>query len=95
VAPRDLIAEKTSGLFRHACKAWPAVEDFSALKDFSLEVRRGEVISIIGRNGASKSTLPKLISRITEPNEGRDRAYRARRKHARGRHWLSSGADRP
>jgi lipopolysaccharide transport system ATP-binding protein len=41
-----------------------------ALQHVSFEVRQGDVIGIIGRNGAGKSTVLKILSRITEPTRG-------------------------
>lgn len=41
-----------------------------ALKGVSFEVRKGDVLGVIGRNGSGKSTLLKVLSRITEPTAG-------------------------
>jgi lipopolysaccharide transport system ATP-binding protein len=45
-------------------------ETFWALKDVNFEVFPGEVVGIIGRNGAGKATLLKVISRVMHPTEG-------------------------
>ena len=43
---------------------------FWALKDISFDVQHGEVLGIIGHNDAGKSTLLKILSRITQPTKG-------------------------
>ena len=45
-------------------------KDFYALRDVSFDVYKGDVLGIIGRNGAGKSTILKIISGIMKPTTG-------------------------
>jgi len=75
---RDTLTEAFVSPFRWAGrrrrgetpKAAVLPETIWALQDVSFEVKRGEVVGIIGRNGAGKSSLLKILSRITTPTAG-------------------------
>ena len=66
------ISRKDQDNSSHSSHSWQKEDtDLWALKDVSFEVQRGEVVGVIGRNGAGKSTPLKILSRITEPTSGR------------------------
>lgn len=68
---RDLIPTLTRRMLgRDDRKTQIDEEEFWALKDVSFAVSQGEALGIIGRNGAGKSTVLKVLTGIMEPNRG-------------------------
>ena len=63
----DTISQK---LFKKNVQNKQTQDNFNALTSITFKIKNGETVGIIGRNGAGKSTILKLISKITYPNSG-------------------------
>ena len=62
------MARTTLGLDRHSDRL--RSEEFWAVRDVSFELRRGEVLGLIGANGSGKSTLLSMLNGIYRPDDG-------------------------
>ena len=60
---------------RREKKQKKAENDFWALTDVDFEIRRGEVVGLIGSNGAGKSTMLKIVAGVLKPTKGSVAAY--------------------
>lgn len=69
-APRERITSFKEYVIR-LLKGQVIHQEFQALRGVSLELRRGEVFGVIGHNGAGKSTMLKVTSRVMKPTRGR------------------------
>ncbi|MDH3222088.1 MAG: ABC transporter ATP-binding protein [Gemmatimonadota bacterium] len=63
--------KRAAALLRgHATGAAELNESMWAFRNVSFSVNQGEVVGLVGKNGAGKTTMLKVLSRITEPTEG-------------------------
>lgn len=57
--------------FRHVSFSYPGREaQGQALEDVSFTINAGEAVALVGRNGAGKTTIVKLLTRLYDPDEG-------------------------
>jgi ATP-binding cassette subfamily B protein len=69
-APRKLELPLKLGIeFRDVSFTYPG-KDEAALRNVSFKIRPGEAVALVGRNGAGKTTIVKLLTRLYDPDEG-------------------------
>ncbi len=65
----DIDTSKINIRFENVSFKYPASEDY-VLKDASFEINNGETLALVGKNGAGKSTIVKLLCKFYEPTSG-------------------------
>ena len=65
-----MFARKKDRLFETVLPFYNKHTSFKALNNINLELRRGDILGILGRNGAGKSTLLKIITGVVTPTSG-------------------------
>ena len=65
-----MFARKKDRLFETIFPMYNKHEEFSAIRDLNIEIKKGEVLGILGKNGAGKSTLLKMITGVVTPSSG-------------------------
>lgn len=69
----NLMVEKVDSLKEYVVKLLKGkllYNDFTALNDVSFQVKKGEIVGLIGFNGAGKSTMLKILAGVLTPTEG-------------------------
>ena len=66
-----MFARKKDRLLETIIPGYSKHEVFKALDNFDVEIKKGEVLGILGKNGAGKSTLLKIITGVVTPTSGK------------------------
>ena len=64
------VASVDSVSFDHVSFAYKAIPDKQVLKDVSFDLKRGNVVALVGKNGSGKTTIASLLAALYEPQSG-------------------------